>query len=128
MEIFLIILIILGTCFYLIQKERQRKIVLENSLCLKAITALNNKFGFKIFDYQQCYQRICKTKPQFDSFNIHNHMLLTIEAGPEFFESLAKAVEYNRNKYPQYEKQYNQITQMYLSKTDYKEPFTKFKI
>ena len=128
MEIFLIIIIVVWFCFYHIYKEKQLKFVLEHSVCLKAIKALNNKWRFKEFDNNQRFKRSCNSKSQFDRFNIHNHMLLTMEAGSEFFESITKAVDYNRGKYSQYEQQYNQTLQMYLSKTNYNKLIGNFKI
>ena len=94
------------------QKEIQRKklnFVKSKSKCIHAILKLNNNYHFKKFEVHPRYQRICNSKTQFDNFNIKNHMLLTIEDSQNYFLKLVKTVEYNRQNYKQYEKQYNDI-------------------
>lgn len=128
--IFILFLIFIITFIYNKKKatERKKAIELQNqkidfvkshSQCLYAIKKLNQNYKFKEFDASPCYQRNCSSKTQFDNFNIHNHILLTIEDSPDYFVGIVKAVKYNRQKYYQYEQQFNSTVRNILLKCDY---------
>ncbi len=126
----LFITVIITWCVYNRNKaeERRRAIELQNqkidfvkshSQCLYAIKNLNKNYGFKEFDAHPRYQRNCNSKTQLDNFNIDNHMLLTIEDSQNYFTGIVKAVKYNRQKYSQYEQQYNSTIRNITSKCNY---------
>lgn len=94
------------------QKELQRQklnFVKSQSACLQAIKNLNSNWSFIKFEAHQRFKRYCNSKPQLDNFNIDNHMLLQIEDSPNYFSNIVKATKFNKQKYPQYEQQYNNL-------------------
>lgn len=111
-------------------KEEQRRKALElqqkklsfvrgHSKCIHALYSLNKKWNFKNFNANPRYKRSCNIKFQLDNFNIDSHMLLTIEHSPSYFIGIVKAVKYNRQKYAQYEQQFNSILNTIMGRCDY---------
>ncbi len=126
----LFITVIITWCVYNRNKaeERKRAIELQNqkidfvkshSQCLYAIKNLNRNYNFKEFDVHPRYKRTCNSKTQLDNFDIYNHMLLTIEHSSNYFIGLVKATKYNRQKYSQYEQQFNLTINKIVSGCDY---------
>lgn len=121
---------IITWCVYSYNKaeERRKAIELQNqkiefvkshSQCIYAIKNLNQNYNFKEFDAHPRYKKYCNSKVQFDNFDIDNHMLLTIEDSPDYFINLVKVIKYNRQKYSQYDYQFNTTLNNIRNRCDY---------
>ena len=122
MEYLIIAIIILIVCWFIYQQilnQKKRMYVLNNSPCIASLIEFNKHSKFKIFDNNPRYKRFCNSKSQLDNFNIDNHMLLTIEDSTDYFVNLIKAIDYNRQKYQQYEIQYNNIIKKNTNNINY---------
>lgn len=111
MDTFVIIAIVSACIIIFLFYKKSVDYVRNNSICLKELWNINNKFkcDFRMFQQFEHYHKNCTSKQQYDNLNHEKYIMVIVEENLDRYNKTIKALNYNRQQYHIYQKQLNSI-------------------